>query len=101
MELDTLTIVLLFFFGFIGAFLNAVVGGGGPITLPTLMFVGLPPATAIATNKLAATMGNFTSMFTFLRTGKIDLKRLAPYIPLVFIAAMSGAYIVLFYLPNY
>lgn len=91
MEIDLFASLTLFFFGFIGAFINSIVGGGGLITLPALLFVGLPPATAIATNKLAATMGNLTSMMTFLRAGKIDLKLLGPILPLVFAGSMAGA----------
>ena len=94
MEIDLFSIIALFFFGFIGAFINSIVGGGGLITLPALLFVGLPPATAIATNKLAASMGNFTSMMTFLRAGKIDVKLLGPIVPFVFIGSMLGAYTV-------
>ena len=94
MDIDLLSIAALFFFGFIGAFINAIVGGGGLITLPALLFVGLPPATAIATNKLAASLGNFTSTMTFLRAGKIDLKMLGPIVPFVFIGSMAGAFTV-------
>ena len=92
--MDLLTIILLISFGFFGAFINAIVGGGGLITLPALLFVGLPPATAIATNKLAASMGNLTSMLTFLRAGKIDFKLLGPILPLVFLGSMLGAFTV-------
>lgn len=94
MEIDLFSVIALFFFGFIGAFINSIVGGGGLITLPALLFVGLPPATAIATNKLAASMGNFTSMMTFLRAGKIDVKLLGPIVPFVFVGSMLGAYAV-------
>ena len=94
MDIDIFSILALFFFGFIGAFINAIVGGGGLITLPALLFVGLPPATAIATNKLAASLGNFTSMMTFLRAGKIDVKMLGPIVPFVFIGSMAGAFAV-------
>ena len=59
---------------FLAAFIDSVVGGGGLISLPALMFVGLSPASAIATNKLAATMGTFTSAMYFIRSGKVDFK---------------------------
>lgn len=94
MEIDIVKIIVLIFFGFVGAFINAIVGGGGLITLPALLSVGLPPSAAIATNKLAASMGNFTSSLTFLRAGKIDLKLIGPILPLVFIFSMIGAWTV-------
>lgn len=84
-------VIILVTFGVLGAFINSIVGGGGLITLPALLFAGLPPATAIATNKLAATLGNLTSMLTFLRAGKIDYKLIGPIVPLVFIGSMLGA----------
>ncbi|RUL45670.1 TSUP family transporter [Lysinibacillus antri] len=99
-DMEISIVIILFAFGFLGAFINSIVGGGGLITLPALLFVGLPPATAIATNKLAATLGNLTSMLTFLRAGKIDLKLLGPIVPLVFIGSMVGAFTVNFISPN-
>ena len=94
MDLDFFTCITLIFFGFVGAFINATVGGGGLITLPALLFVGLPPSAAIATNKLAATMGNLTSTITFFKAGKVDLKLMGPIVPFVFIFSMLGAYTV-------
>lgn len=90
-QIDLTTVLILISFGFLGAFINSIVGGGGLITLPTLLFVGLPPQAAIATNKLAVTFGNLTGMLTFLRAGKIDVKLLRPIVPLVFIGSMLGA----------
>lgn len=94
MEMDLFTCIILIFFGFVGAFINATVGGGGLITLPALLSVGLPPSAAIATNKLAATMGNLTSTLTFFQAGKVDLKLMAPIVPFVFIFSMLGAFTV-------
>lgn len=94
MELDIFNLVMLTVLGFIGAFINAIVGGGGLITVPALLAVGLPPATAIGTNKLAAALGNLTSMLTFLRAGKVNVRQLAPILPLVFIGSMCGALVI-------
>lgn len=94
MALDGFTVVFLIVCGFLGAFINAVVGGGGLITVPALLAVGLPPATAIGTNKLAAALGNLTSMLTFLRAGKVNIRVLLPVLPLVFMGSMSGAFTV-------
>ncbi len=94
MELDLLNVFIIVFFGFVGAFINATVGGGGLITLPALLSVGLPPSAAIATNKLAASMGNLTSTITFFKAGKIDIKLLGPILPFVFIFSMLGAWTV-------
>lgn len=94
MELDLLTCIILILFGFIAAFINAVVGGGALIILPVLLSLGLPPSAAIATNKLSASMGNLTSMLTFFKAGKIDFKLITPILPFVFIISMLGAWTV-------
>ncbi|MEK9198652.1 TSUP family transporter [Ureibacillus sp. FSL E2-3493] len=94
MELDIVKVFVLSFFGFVGAFINATVSGGGLITLPALLSVGLPPSAAIATNKLAASMGNLTSSLTFFKAGKIDMKLIGPILPLIFIFSMIGAWTV-------
>lgn len=91
MELQLGHALSLIVLGFLGAFINAIVGGGGLITLPALLAVGLPPAMAIGTNKLAATFGNLTSMLTFLHAGKVSFRLLAPVLPVVFIGSVVGA----------
>ena len=85
---------------FLAAFIDSVVGGGGLISLPALMFVGLPPASAIATNKLAATMGTFTSAIYFIRSGKVNFKIVGKLIPLTVIGAVAGALVVKFIPPD-
>lgn len=99
-DLDPSLIIILFLFGFLAAFIDSVVGGGGLISLPALMFTGLSPSAAVATNKLAGTMGSLTSTITFYRSGKMDLKTIAKLFPIVFIASMVGAWIVHLLDPN-
>ena len=84
----------------LAAFIDSVVGGGGLISLPALMFVGLSPASAIATNKLAATMGTFTSAMYFIRSGKVDFKIVGKLIPLTIVGAVAGALVVKFIPPD-
>jgi len=93
-DIDLSIVLLLFLFGFLAAFIDSVVGGGGLISLPALMFTGLSPSAAVATNKLAGTMGSLTSTITFYRSGKIELKSIMGLFPIVFIAASIGAWIV-------
>ena len=40
--------------GFVGSFIDAIVGGGGLITLPAWMATGLPMAYALGSNKMAS-----------------------------------------------
>lgn len=45
-------IVTIMFFGFIASFIDSVVGGGGLISTPALLAVGLPPSIALGTTKI-------------------------------------------------
>ena len=53
--------------GLIAGFIDAIAGGGGMLTVPTLLTSGLPPHIALGTNKLAATFGSFTASYTFYK----------------------------------
>ncbi len=53
--------------GFIAGFIDAIAGGGGMLTIPTLLASGLPPHVALGTNKLAASFGSSTASFTFYK----------------------------------
>ncbi|MCS4485343.1 TSUP family transporter [Staphylococcus americanisciuri] len=98
LEWDWTMLLVIIAFGFLAAFIDAVVGGGGLISIPALLAVGLPPATALGTNKLASAFGSLTSTLRYLRSGKVDLKIVAKLFPLSFIASICGA-ILAVYLP--
>ncbi|MDQ6419447.1 TSUP family transporter [Paenibacillus sp. LHD-117] len=76
--------------GFLAAFVDAVVGGGGLIAVPALLAAGLPPHLALGTNKLAGTMSSLTSTLAFLRSGHIDLRLTGKLVPLTAVGAVSG-----------
>lgn len=99
-DIDPQLILILVGFGFLAAFIDSVVGGGGLISLPALMFSGLSPSAAVATNKLASSMGSLTSTIAFYRSGKLDLKSVSKFVPFVFICSIIGAWIVHLLDPN-
>ena len=53
--------------GFIAGFIDAIVGGGGMLSVPTLLATGLPPHIVLGTNKLAATFGSSTASYAYYR----------------------------------
>ncbi|MEH7308992.1 TSUP family transporter [Neobacillus drentensis] len=93
-DLDPTLLFILVIFGFLAAFIDSVVGGGGLIALPALLFTGLTPAAAVATNKFVGTMGSLTSTIMFYRSGELDLKSVYKLFPLTFIGSMIGAWTV-------
>lgn len=68
MELFEPTLLLvLAIVAFSAGFIDAVAGGGGMLTVPALLSLGLPPHVALGTNKLAATFASSTAAFTYYR----------------------------------
>lgn len=58
------------------SFINSVSGGGSILSLPLLIFMGLPAAAANGTNRLAILLGSGASLFAFRSQG-IFMPRLA------------------------
>lgn len=54
---------------FVG-FIDSIAGGGGLVSLPMLLALGMPPHLAIGTNKFAAFFSNTVSAWQFYRAGK-------------------------------
>ena len=90
---DVYVILIIVLFGFLAAFIDSVVGGGGLISTPALLAIGLPPAVALGTNKLASSFGTLTSTIKFVRSGNVDLKIVAKLFPFVLVASVGGAYL--------
>lgn len=80
---------------FLAGFIDAIAGGGGVITLPTLYFMGLAPAQVVATNKLLAIFGSSSSSITFWRKGWVDKALLLRLAPLALLGSALGAKLVL------
>jgi len=88
LPLDTL-LVLIAVAGMAGL-IDAIAGGGGLLALPALLWAGLPPVQALATNKLQGTFGTLTASYNFIRRGAIDVGRLRVPILLTFVGSASG-----------
>jgi len=67
------TLLLLITAAFFAGLIDAVAGGGGLITVPILMGIGLPPQVALGTNKLQASFGSGSAMLHFVRSGTVKL----------------------------
>ena len=79
---------LLFATGFIAGLVDAIAGGGGLITIPALLAVGLPPHVALGTNKFQSTFGSGSAMLHFIRSGTVNLRQCA--LGVVWTAVGSG-----------
>lgn len=64
---DPLTAAALFAVGVVAGALNVVAGGGSFLTLPTLIFLGLPATLANGTNRVAILLQNVAAAWGFQR----------------------------------
>ncbi|BAJ02921.1 TSUP family transporter [Shewanella violacea] len=90
LELSYELIALMFAVAMLAGFIDAIAGGGGLITIPALMWVGLPPTAALATNKLQACGGSFFASLYFVRKGMVKLGEMKLAIACAFVGAALG-----------
>ncbi len=67
MQIDNFTLIALLTALVLAGFIGSIAGGGGLITLPTLLLAGLPPQLALGTNKFASTLGTLVAALNFAR----------------------------------
>ncbi len=67
---------LLFVCGmvFLAGLIDSIAGGGGLISLPAFLSIGLPPHIAFGCNKFSSSFGTTISAFRFFKNGVLDLK---------------------------
>lgn len=88
-ELLTLLVVA----GLVAGYVDAVVGGGGLVQLPSLL-LALPvasPVEVLATNKLASALGVTVSAATYYRRVKPDPRTFVPLMACAFAGSLGGA----------
>ena len=59
---------------FLAGFVDSVAGGGGLISLPAYLFVGIPPHLAAGTNKVVNGIGTAAAAWRYIRSGKVYLQ---------------------------
>jgi len=93
LELEWYIILALVGTGVAAGFINTTAGGGSMLSIPLLMFIGLPANVANGTNRIAIVLQNIVAVSTFRKKKIIDLKtdyRLA--LPAI-VGAIAGAFI--------
>jgi uncharacterized membrane protein YfcA len=66
---------LLLVAGFVAGFVNTLAGSGSLVTLPALIFLGLPPTLANGTNRLAILMQNVVAVSRFRDFGVLRIRK--------------------------
>ncbi|MEQ8953516.1 MAG: sulfite exporter TauE/SafE family protein, partial [Gammaproteobacteria bacterium] len=74
MELELWQLALLTGAGVIAGWLNVMAGGGSMLTIPIMLFMGLPGPIANGTNRIAILAQNISATTNFRRKGFRELK---------------------------
>lgn len=85
---------LLSLVGILAGFLNVMAGGGSLLTVPAMVFMGVPGPVANGTNRIAILAQNLSATLAFFRRGYRDLSLsltlMACAIPGAILGAMAG-----------
>jgi uncharacterized membrane protein YfcA len=76
-----------------GAFVDAIAGGGGLITLTAYVAVGLPPQVSLGTNKFASSFGTTVASTHYIRRGQVSGAVALFAIPASFAGSALGSYL--------
>jgi uncharacterized membrane protein YfcA len=88
------TYLLLAVVGLAAGFVDAIAGGGGLLTVPALLWAGLPPQAALGTNKFQSSCGTALAAANYARAGLLRWRELRLGLVITVLAAMAGALIV-------
>lgn len=77
----------------VAGWVDAVIGGGGLVLIPLILAVApqLAPATALATNKVAAVFGTASAAVTMVRKVRPPVRVLAGWVPVALVCSGAGA----------
>jgi uncharacterized membrane protein YfcA len=93
-------IILTFIIGFIASFIASLGGSGGLLSIPFLIFIGLPANVALATNKCGSIGLCIGSIAKFTKEKKIMWEYAIPFSLMAVLAGFIGAKIMLSIDPN-
>lgn len=93
--MEAVWIAALAAIGFVASFIDSQVGGGGVLTLPSLLLAGLPPASALGTNKLGGTASALVASTNYLHKRVVPLRHALLFAPLSLLGGAIGVWAVL------
>ena len=79
--------------GFAAGFINTLAGSGSIITLPILIFLGLPANVANGTNRVGALLQTMVSVGTFVKRGNYNISESLWLILPAMLGSLAGAFI--------
>jgi len=87
-------LLILFCTGLVAGFVDSIAGGGGLITLPVLLSLGLEPKDALGTNKLQASFGSGSAAWHYGRAKAVSWRDCLRGFIFSFLGAALGSFAV-------
>jgi uncharacterized protein len=84
---------LLVLAGMAAGFLNVVAGGGSLLTVPLMIFLGVPEVTANGTSRLGIIVQSGAALAAFRRSGKLEPQLIRKLAAPTLLGALLGAYL--------
>ena len=91
MDLELWKVILLFVAGVASGWINVLAGGGSILSVPVMVFLGLPGPVANGTNRIGIIAQNITAVWGFFRKGFSDFKLSASLAACASVGAFFGA----------
>ncbi|MDA9607309.1 TSUP family transporter [Candidatus Actinomarina] len=86
--------IILFCVAFFASLIDSIAGGGGLLTTPSMLLVGISPLNVLATNKFQSCFGTFTSTYNYYKNGLLVDNKKILYFALSFIGSSIGTLLV-------
>ncbi len=80
--------VVLFCVAIFAGFIDSIAGGGGLITIPAMLIMGIAPLDTLGTNKLQSQFGSASATIAYARRGHVNLRE---QLPMALMAMLGGA----------
>jgi uncharacterized membrane protein YfcA len=80
--------------------IDAIAGGGGLVSLPALLAVGIPPHEALGTNKGQSVFGSLAATLRYRHAGLVDGPTTRIAFPVGFLGSVAGAALALWIRPD-
>lgn len=91
MDVELWKLGLLFVAGVVAGWINVLAGGGSLLTVPAMVFLGLPGPVANGTNRIGIIAQNIAAVWGFFRNGFSDFKLSASLAACACVGAFFGA----------
>ena len=80
-----------FVLGAVVSLINSIAGGGSTLSLPIMIFLGMPATVANGTNRIGLIIGNCSSAFNLMKHGYLNKKIFMQLVIPTFLGALVGA----------